>query len=87
MVVNVAFVACDRRPVPQVPAGAVAGDLALEPGVVESSSVRDPVCRKRTTDLARTMRTVADNMPRRWLLLPIDEGKVRVCAAALLFNR
>lgn len=47
----------------------------------------DPGCRARTADLARTVATVVEDMPRRWLLVPIDPGKVRVVAFALLFNR
>lgn len=47
----------------------------------------DPGCRMRTADLARTVATVVEDMPRRWLFVPIDPGKVRVVAFALLFNR
>ena len=48
---------------------------------------QDPGCSARTSDLARTMRNVAHNMPRRWLFLPIDAGKVKVTTFALLFSR
>lgn len=48
---------------------------------------KDPGCSARTPDLAQTMRNVAHNMPRRWLFLPIDAGKVKVTTFALLFNR
>lgn len=47
----------------------------------------DAACGARTDDLAETMRRVVRNMPERWLLLPIDPGKVRVTTFALLFNR
>jgi hypothetical protein len=33
------------------------------------------------------MRTVIDNMPRRWLFLPIDKGKVKLITFALLYHR
>lgn len=41
----------------------------------------------RTQDLARTMRHVTQNMPKRWLFLPIDPGKVRAVTFAMLFQR
>lgn len=47
----------------------------------------DAGCSARTADLARTLAAVAQDMPRRWLFVPIDPGKVRVVAFALLFNR
>jgi pimeloyl-ACP methyl ester carboxylesterase len=48
---------------------------------------RDPACSARTPDLAAAMRSVNQSMPRRWLFLPIDPGKVRVIAFAMLFHR
>lgn len=47
----------------------------------------DAECSARTQDLAETMRSVAQNMPRRWFFLPIDPGKVRVASFMLLFHR
>jgi pimeloyl-ACP methyl ester carboxylesterase len=47
----------------------------------------DPYCASRTQDLSESIRSVAAAMPRRWLFLPIDPGKVRVTSFALLFNR
>ncbi len=41
----------------------------------------------RTQDLAETMRNVMHDMPSHWLFLPIDAGKVRVTANAMLFHR
>jgi pimeloyl-ACP methyl ester carboxylesterase len=38
-------------------------------------------------DLVETMRSVNADMPRRWLFLPIDPGKVKVVAFELLFHR
>jgi hypothetical protein len=48
---------------------------------------QDPACSARTDDLAETMRNVTDNMPRRWLVIPIDPGKVRLVTHFLLFHR
>ncbi len=39
---------------------------------------QDAGCSARTSDLAETMRHVAHDMPRRWLFLPIDPGKVKI---------
>jgi pimeloyl-ACP methyl ester carboxylesterase len=38
-------------------------------------------------DLVEAMRRVNSGMPRRWLFLPIDAGKVRVISFAMLFHR
>lgn len=38
-------------------------------------------------DLLAAMRRVNTNMPTRWLLLPIDPGKVKLVAFALLYHR
>ena len=48
---------------------------------------QDPACSARTPDLAATMRSVDQSMPRRWLFLPIDPGKVKVIAFAMLYHR
>lgn len=49
--------------------------------------LKDPVLSLRSPDLYSTMRTVLQAMPDRWLLFPIDQGKVRVVTFALLFHR
>lgn len=41
----------------------------------------------RRTDLAETMRHVLQNLPKRWLFVPIDPGKVKAVTFALLFHR
>jgi pimeloyl-ACP methyl ester carboxylesterase len=48
---------------------------------------RDAACSARTSGLAETIRAVNRAMPRRWLLFPIDQDKVKVAAFVLLFNR
>ena len=45
---------------------------------------QDAGCSSRTSDLAATLRDVTRNMPERWLLFPIDTGKVRVATFLLL---
>ena len=47
----------------------------------------DEDCRQRTVDLTETMRQVFNTMPSRWLLFPINAGKVKAVTFALLFNR
>jgi pimeloyl-ACP methyl ester carboxylesterase len=48
---------------------------------------QDPQRAARTANLAETMRKVIHHMPRRWLLWPIDAGKVRLMTFAMLFHR
>jgi len=38
---------------------------------------QDADCQSRSPDLAETMRQVLDHLPKRWLFIPIDPGKVR----------
>lgn len=47
----------------------------------------DTVCSDCTPDLVETMRNVIQNMPRRWLFLPVDKGKVKLITFALLYHR
>lgn len=70
------------------------GRLAWEPDVLDwqitydaDLCVRDPECSARTDDLAETVRNVTHNMPRRWLFLPIDAGKVRFFTHFFLWYR
>jgi len=48
---------------------------------------KDAACAARTSDLAESMRRVNQAMPKRWLFLAIDPGKVKVVAFAMLFHR
>jgi pimeloyl-ACP methyl ester carboxylesterase len=48
---------------------------------------QDANCSQRTADLAATIRRVAQNMPSKWLFVPIDAGKVKVITFVLLFHR
>lgn len=48
---------------------------------------RDRASVRKSPDLYMSMSRVLRSMPRRWLLFPIDPGKVRVVTFALLFHR
>ena len=48
---------------------------------------KDASCSARTLDLAASMRRVGRSMPKSWMGLPIDPGKVRTVAFAMLFHR
>jgi pimeloyl-ACP methyl ester carboxylesterase len=41
---------------------------------------KDPTCRKRTPDLAASLRLASGNIPDRWWFLPIKEGNVKAAA-------
>ena len=70
------------------------GRFVWEPQMVDAQIAQygrlwahDDAASVRTADLAQAVRTVSHNMPARWLLLPIDPGKVNAAAFVLLFNR
>jgi len=48
---------------------------------------KDAECRTRTSDLAETIRSVSQNLPKRWLFLKIDPGKVKFMTQFMLFHR
>jgi pimeloyl-ACP methyl ester carboxylesterase len=48
---------------------------------------QDSVMSLKSKDLYADMQTVLNNMPRKWLLLSIDPGKVKVVTFCLLFQR
>jgi len=48
---------------------------------------RDEKARARSSGLVQTMRNVIRDMPRRWLFIPIDRGKVKLISFALLYHR
>lgn len=48
---------------------------------------QDPARAAQTADLAEAVRMAVQNMPKRWNLLPINPGKVKAMAFAMLFNR
>jgi pimeloyl-ACP methyl ester carboxylesterase len=70
------------------------GRFVWEPGTVDAQLAyyarlwaADAGRRAGSPDLAESVRRVAHDMPRRWWLLPIDPGKVKVVTFALLFHR
>ena len=48
---------------------------------------RDPQCVARTPDLQAGLRRALHNLPRRWLLLPIDPGYVKIMTFVMLYQR
>ena len=70
------------------------GHFVWEPdvldGMIEADAelcAQDPDCSARTSDLAETVHAVSHAMPKRWLFLPIDPGKVRFVTQFMLFHR
>lgn len=70
------------------------GDLVWEPDYVDrlieidaELCAEDSNCSARTDNLAQTVRNVTDNIPNRWLGIPIDPGIVRSTVFLFLFNR
>ena len=47
---------------------------------------QDPECSTRTDDLAASMRRLSEDMPDRWLFIPIDEGGIKVITLIMLFD-
>ena len=70
------------------------GHFVWEPDVLDAMieadaalCAQDPGCSARTADLAETVRSVFHDMPKRWLFLPIDPGKVGFVTQFMLFHR
>jgi pimeloyl-ACP methyl ester carboxylesterase len=70
------------------------GRFIWEPGMIDKQLAydarlwaQDPLRNARSPDLAETVRRVSHQMPGRWLILPIDPGKVKAVAFVMLFNR
>ena len=70
------------------------GHFVWEPSTIDAQLqyyarlwAQDPRQAQRTASLADALRQVRRHMPRRWLLFPIDPGKVRLIAFAMLFHR
>ena len=67
------------------------GATVHEPQVVDAQlehyarlCAQDARCSARTDDLAETMRVVSRDMPKRWLLLPVNAGLVKVATFQFL---
>ena len=70
------------------------GHFVWEPDTIDALIAYDaelcaqnPECSARTGDLAETMWDVSHDMPDRWLLIPIDPGKVKFITHFMLFHR
>ena len=68
------------------------GHFLWQPDVVDAQVAYYADLWKRTgdpaaPDIAAVMRRVNTDMPRRWLFLPIDQGKVKILSFAMLFHR
>ncbi len=70
------------------------GRFVWEPGTIDQQLLyyarlcaQDAACHSRSPDLAETMRQVVHSIPRRWLFVPIDPGKVKVMTFMGLLNR
>jgi pimeloyl-ACP methyl ester carboxylesterase len=48
---------------------------------------KDDNCQAKTDNLAESMRSVAHHMPRRWLFLGIDPGKVKIVSHVMFYHR
>ena len=67
------------------------GRMVWEPDMLDSQldqlaelCAGHPVCSSKTDNLAETILTVSQTMPKRWLFLPIDPGKVKLAAFVML---
>jgi pimeloyl-ACP methyl ester carboxylesterase len=70
------------------------GRFVYEPEVIDQQlqdyarlCAQEAACRSRSPDLVETMRQVLGNLPRRWLFVPIDPGKVKAMTFMGLFTR
>jgi pimeloyl-ACP methyl ester carboxylesterase len=68
------------------------GHFLWEPGVTDAqvayyADLWKQAAGPAAPDLVETMRSINTAMPRRWLFLPIDPGKVKVIAFAMLYHR
>lgn len=69
------------------------GHFIWEPDAIDAQledyaklCARDPECSARTNDLIASMRRVSENMPKRWLVFPIDEGGVKMVSFFMLME-
>ncbi len=47
----------------------------------------DNYCNGKSNNLIKTFENVLNKMPKNWLMIPIDEGKVRLVTIGLLYNK
>ena len=70
------------------------GHFVWEPGMIDTQIeyysrlfAEDESARRRSSDLAQSMRRVSQAMPRYWLFFAIDPGKVKIMTHVLLYQR
>jgi len=70
------------------------GHFVWEPEMVDAQLTyyanlwkKDPEAVSRTPDLIKTIRTVLEGLPKKWLIFRIDPGKVRSLSFMLLYHR
>jgi pimeloyl-ACP methyl ester carboxylesterase len=63
-----------------------AADIDLQIKDYSQLCARDAECSARTDDLVALMRHVSDNMPKRWLFIPIDDGSVKLLTFIMLME-
>jgi pimeloyl-ACP methyl ester carboxylesterase len=70
------------------------GRFVYEPEMIDQQlqdyarlCAQEAACRSRSPDLVATMRQVLGSLPKRWLLVPIDPGKVKAMTHMGLFTR
>ena len=70
------------------------GHFVWEPSTIDAQidydaalCAKDLYCSTRTDDLTTSMRNILGNMPKSWMLIPIDPGKVGFMTHFMLFHR
>jgi len=70
------------------------GHFVWEPATIDSQlgqyselCAKDAQCSQRTASLSESMRKVAQNMPKHWLFVKVDPGKVKIISHFLLYHR
>ncbi|MEQ9423453.1 MAG: alpha/beta hydrolase [Cyclobacteriaceae bacterium] len=71
----------------------VPGRFVWEPELIEEKirdydehCQNDSYCQSQTKSIINTFNSVLDNLPDRWLIFPIDKGKVRVVTFAMMYH-
>ncbi|MCP4417572.1 MAG: alpha/beta hydrolase [Chloroflexi bacterium] len=70
------------------------GHFVWEPEMVDAQlahyadlCAQDEYCNGRSANLIETIRRVTNNMPKRWLIFPIDPGVIKIFTMNMLYNR
>lgn len=72
----------------------VQGGFVWEPEIIDKKikdydllCKKNEYCNDKTNGLYKTLETVLSDIPKRWFLIPIDEGKVKAVTFAMLYHR